>query len=134
MQITNLELLETKAALEALGAQSVKNVERPDREIAKKIRRNALAIVRALREYEWDRQELVSAFAERDKRDKKIIVDGTVKIGDTRGFSDKIAEIQADAVEVAVELFSEDQFIAIGKRYVITSNQLAALDWLVVSE
>lgn len=133
MEFTIKELLEANAALTVLTQQKVRNAQKEERKLAYKMKRNMDYISSATREYEFNRQELVVAYAEKDVNDKIVTEDGKVQFSDEnkREFQEKIAEEQSEIVQAELRPFSEKEIQIIVEKYDLSLQFLAYLECVI---
>jgi hypothetical protein len=133
MNITVKELLEAKAALEILSGQRVKSAEKEARKLAYKIVKNIDKINQALREYEFNRQELISVYAEKDDKGNPVREGNGTKLQPARQreFSEKMDDEQAEVVDVEIRQFGEDEIQDISSKYELSMQALAYIEWMI---
>jgi hypothetical protein len=133
MNITVKELLEAKVALEILSGQRVKSAEKEARKLAYKIVKNIDKINQALREYEFNRQELLHIYAEKDDKGNTVREGNGIKLQPARQreFSEKINDEQAEVVDVEIRQFSEDEIQEISNKYELSMQTLAYIEWMI---
>jgi hypothetical protein len=137
--VTNINLAKSKRALEIISTQKVDVPAEKVREeikLAYNINKNIDAIARALRDYEFERGELLELCAEKDEKGEKKRDGDSIRLKEQmrKTYYEQSQEQNDREVEIEVRPFSVDEIADIMARYNVSGEILGVLHWMIADD